>query len=474
MKNAVRIVITAILVLVMLAACGGQEPEIFDEEFSFSSEKTDLEGVTVKYMREAGGLAFAIDEGQVLGYELDTVLGDLAAKRVKDVQDSLNCKLDIEYFSGDSGYTNFRLSSLAGSYCCDIFCGISDRFRENMKAGTIVGMSELEQYIDYRNEEKWGRRNVMEVLYWEDDVYGLIPMLWPTSSVSYTGLTIVNEDLIGELGVEDPRDLYENKQWTWATFRDCLEKYFVQEGSEVKHYALASVPFDFACNYMLSNGHKLAEKDMSGKYQSGLHDPRSLAAMVEAQDVFDGSLSYTIDGLNSITNPVEDLLAGTTVMGVMHYAEYVADRIVKGLDNFGALPWPSGPDVEPGYLATLHMNLERAIVISRFSYNLEATAIALNALYEPFEEYPDSNAVKDFLFHTYFFDRRDSDVYYDLFQNAQYGYFSTPPFAALSEWLTGKVAPSEYIEKNISRIEEYIAEEIAPSKRGIEAVWGEE
>ena len=474
MRTTVKALILIFLSMVILAACAGSETEIFDVDYSFKSETTDLEGATIKYVREAGGLAFAIEDGQVLGYEVDTILGDLAMKRVKDVQNNLNCKLDIVYFSGDSSYTNFRLSSLAGSYYCDIFCGISDRFREDMKSGTIVGLSQVAEFIDYRNEEKWGRRNVLEVLYWEDDVYGLIPMLWPTSSVSYTGLTIVNEDLIASLNVEDPRDLYENKQWTWATFRDCLEKYYVQEGGEVKHYALASVPFDFGSNYILSNGHRLAEKDLSGKYQSGLHDQRSLTAMAEAQDVFYGALSYTIDRRDSILNPVEDLIAGNTVMGVMHYAEYVADRIVKGMTNFGAVPWPSGPDVEPGFLATLHMNLERAIVISRFSYNIEATAIALNALYEPFEEYPTNDSVKDFLYHTYFFDRRDADVYYDLFLNSQYGYFSSAPFAALAGWLTNGQTPTEYVESNINKIEEYIAEEIAPSKRGIEAVWGEE
>ena len=474
MKTAVKSFILIFLSLVVFAACGAHEEELFDEDFALKGDKTDLEGATIKYVRESGGLAFNVGDEEVLGFEMNTVLGDLALQRIKDVQNNFNCKLDIVYFSGDAQYTNYRLSNAAGSYYCDIFCGISDRFREYMKAGTIVGLSQLDGLIDYRNEEKWGTRNVLEVLYWEDDVYGLIPLAWPTSSVSYTGLTIVNEDLIASLNTEDPRDLYENGKWTWETFRDCLEKYYAQEGSEVKHYALASVPFDFGANYLLSNGYRLAEKGPDGNYRSGVNNPAALAAMNEALDVFNGPLSYTIDRRNIILAPVEDLIAGQTVMGVMHYAEYVADRIVKSMTNFGVLPWPSGPAVEPGFISSFHMNLERAVVISSLSNNLEATAIALNALYEPFEEYPDIESIKDFLHHTYFFDRRDADIYYDMFQCAQYSYFSTAPFQTLGEWVANGQTPTEYIESRIDKIEEYIAQEIAPSKRGIDNVWKDE
>lgn len=473
MKAFVRAFIAAFLSLVFLAACGTQEVEIFDVDLTLQNDKTDLEGATIKYVRESGGLAFNTGNGEVLGYEMNTILGDLAVQRIKDVQNDLNCKLDIVYFSGDTTYTNFRLSNAAGSYYCDIFCGISDRFRDYMKAGTIVGLSELDGIIDYRNEEKWGNRNVLEVLHWEDDVFGLIPQAWPTSSVSYTGLTIVNEDIIATLGAEDPRDLYENGRWTWDTFRDCLEKYYLEEGGETMHYALASVPFDFGANYLLSNGYRLAEKGADGNYHTGITSPSALTAMNEALDVFNGSLSYTIDRRNEILAPVEDLIAGKTVMGVMHYAEYVSDRIVKQLTNFGALPWPSGPDVAPGFLAAFHMNLERAIVISRMSNNIEATAIALNALYEPFEEYPTIDSIKDLLYHTYFFDRRDADIYYDMFRSAQYSYFSTPAFSSLGEWVANGQSPSEYIEANTDKIEEYIQKEIAPSKRGIDNLWAE-
>ncbi len=471
MRKIAKILLIAMIFSFFATACGSVEEEVFDLEFVKDSEKTDLEGTTIKYMRTTSGQASYSDFDQVLGYEVNTILGDLALQRIRDVEAELNCKFDIEYFSGDTPYNSFRMNNSIGEYYCDVFCGISDRFREDMKAGGLMGLSELDDYIDFRNEEKWGSRNILEVLYWEDDVYGLIPMSWPTSSVSYTGLTIINEDLIASIGAEDPRDLFENGKWTWETFRDCLEKYFIQEGSEVKQYAItAQYLGNYGENYILSNGYRLAEKGSDGKYKSGLHDSRALTAMIEAQDVVFGPLSYTV---NYDVDPAESLISGTTVLGVLHYAEYMTDRIVKEMNNFGLIPWPSGPDVDPGFIATNHHNLERAIVISRYSPNVDATAIALNALYEPFEEYPDSGAIKEFLYHTFFFDRRDADVYYDMFLSSQYSYFSSAPWASLSGWIENGQTPTEYIEANIDKIEEYIEKEISPSKRGVEAVWGE-
>ncbi len=474
MKTAFKALIIALLAFSILTACASTEPEVFDVEFSVKNDRTDLEGVTVKYYRptsgQGSGSYYVAD--QVLGYETGTILGDLAMKRIKDVQNELNCVLDITYFGdSDNMYQVFNMNSASGTYMCDAICGISDQFRDAMKAGTLVGLSELEGLLDYRNEDKWGRRNILESLYWEDDAYGLIPMSWPASSVSYQGLTIVNEDLIASLGETDPRDYYENKQWTWETYRGCLERYYAQEGSEVKHYAITHQYLgDIARCFMISNGYRLAEKGTDGEYHSGLSEPYVLTAMNEANDIAFGPLSYAVS-VN--VNHIDAITNGETVMCVLHQAEYLND-IVKEMTNFGVIAFPSGPDVEPGFAAVTTMNLERVIVLSRFSHNIDATAIVLDRLYDPFEEYPDNEAIKDFLFQTYFFDRRDADIYYEMYLNSQFSYFASAPWHTLSEWIEGRRAPTEYIESVMDKVEEYIEEEIAPSKRGIEAVWGED
>lgn len=471
MKTAVKTAILILLSLLMFAACAKQETEIFDLELAFQSDKTDLEGVTIKYLRETGGQGIHYTGAdQVLGYETGTVLGDLAMKRIKDVEKDLNCKFEIKYFSDTSDYSNFRMNNTIGEYYTDIFCGVSDRFREDMKIGALMGLSELDGFLDFRNEDKWGSRNILEVLYWEDDVYGLVPMSWPSSSVSYQGMVIINEDLIASVNAADPRDLYENGQWTWQTLRDNLERYHVQEGSEVKHYGVTfQYNGDLGMVYMLSNGYRLAAKGPDGNYISGLRDPRVMTAMNEALDIYKGPLSYTVS-INE--RHIDALNNGETVLGVLHQAEYL-ENIVKVMTNFGVIAWPSGPDVDPGFIAVSHFNLERAIVLSRYSPHVEATAIALSALYEPFEEYPTTDSIREFLYHTYFFDRRDADMYYDMFLNSQYSYFASATWNTQFEWLDYNGSPAEYIESHLGPVEEHIAKEVAPSKRGMDAVWGE-
>ncbi|MBR5720926.1 MAG: hypothetical protein IKX78_00420, partial [Clostridia bacterium] len=187
MKSVLKFLCLAVVISFLLAACGQTEEEIFDEEFGRMTEAKDLEGVTVKYYRRASG------SDQVLGYEYDTVLGDLALERIRKVQNDYNCILDIQYLSAGDPYGTFNLNNSIGSYFCDIFCGISDMLRQAMKTGALVGLSTVEDIIDFRNEERWGGRNMLEPLYWEDEAYGLIPLSWPTASVSYQGLMIVNE-----------------------------------------------------------------------------------------------------------------------------------------------------------------------------------------------------------------------------------------------------------------------------------------
>jgi ABC-type glycerol-3-phosphate transport system substrate-binding protein len=468
MRNTVKSIAIALLASVLLVACGSKEPERFDVDLTFESDKLDLEGAKIKYVYALKAGRETIDSS--LGYENGTLLGELALKRLKDIQNDLNCTLDIEYMTTSVADPMFIATSASGTYMCDAMVGISDMLRAPAKIGMLMGMTELEEYIDFRNEEKWGRRNILEVIYWQDDCYGLIPLMWPSVSVSYDTLPVINEDLISSLGVSDPRDLYENKQWTWETFRGCLEKYYMAEGSEVKNYALTCSTHGLGSLYLISNGYRLAELDKNGEFQSGLYNPRTLVSMEEAKYIYDGPLAYTLD---TQSNSLDSFLAGNTVISVIS-SENVTNRVAKETTNFGLVPWPSGPDVAPGFKSACHANIERCLVFSRLSHCPEQTAAAISALYEPFEEYPTVESIREFMSRNYFFDSRDTDVYFDLYWNSQYTYFATSSWAALGEWLQGNKSPSEYIESVSKKVDEHVEENIEPSKRGILAVWGEE
>lgn len=471
MKKIAKLLILAIIISLIATACNASaEEEVFDVDFVKKAGELDLEGVEIVY--EVGLTAAALAFDSCLGYELDTQFGDMAVQRLKDVQERLNCKLDIKYTDNYYSCRNFVAASASGAFFCDVISGISDMWADVARLGMLVGMSEIEEYIDYRNEAKWGYRNMLEVIYYEDDLYGIVPLLWPEVSVSFGCPIVINENHIATLGATDPRDLLENGEWTWDKFKEVLELYYVAEGSDVKHYAMTCSTHTFGDMFLLSNGSHYVEKNDKGEYEYGFFTPEAIKAMDTGRDIFYGPLAHTID---STTEPVDALINGTTVLGSLYSESIIGlgSRIAKEMDNFGLVTWPTGPDVEPGYTFGFLHNIERCISFSRMSKYPEATAAIISAIYEPFEEYQTLDDILALMTRNYFYDKRDSDVFYNMFFSADYTYFHYQMYDQMHEWLTYNKTTTEYIEAHRDEIEALIEEHLLPSMRGIEAVWGE-
>ncbi len=472
LKKTAELIALILLICVVAASCNASaENELFDMEFSSSSSTLDLENFEMTY--EFGLPSSAEGLGSCLGYELDTQFGDLAVQRLADVQKELNCTVTVNYREKGSSCGIFVASSASGAFFCDAISGISDIWADVARIGMVIGLSELDDYIDYRNEEKWGYRNMLKVVYYEDDLYGVIPLLWPEIAVTFSAPIVVNEDLISQLGATDPRDYIENGEWTWDKFREVLELYFVKEGSEVKHYALNTNAQHFGFMFVRSNGDLMAEKDANGNYVPGFMSESAVKAMEEARDIYSGSLSHTID---TKTDTIDALLGGTAVMGSVNADQIISigSRISREMDNFGILSWPTGPDVDPDYHFATHANIEMCIAFSRMSDNPEATAAIINALYEPFEGYETLDSIIEYMARSYFFDKRDASVFYNMFLASEYNYFHYGLYEPTYSWLTSKSAISEYIEANYDSLTEKINEYVLPSVRGIDSLWGEE
>lgn len=471
MKKTAWLLTVVLFFSFAVSACGTAEKEVFDVDFEMKGDKIDLEGVSIVY--EIGLTDSALAVPNCLGYELDTTFGDLASKRLRDIQDGYNCKINLNYVNNGVSCRAFVATSASGVFMCDVISGTSDMWADVARIGMVIGMTELEDYIDFRNEEKWGYRNMLEVVYYEDDLYGLVPLLWPEVSVSYSTPLVVNENLIGTLGVADPRDLLENGQWTWDTFDTCLGQYYVEEAGEVKQYSLTASNDDIGNMFILSNGSRFAEKDASGKYIPGFFTPNGVKAMEAANSIYNGPNRKTID---TVGNALQSLISGKTVLGAVNSDNIIGitGRIAKEMDNFGILSWPTGPDVEPGYAFGMHSNIERCISFSRMSTHPDVAATIINAMYEPFEGYETLDSIIELMTRNYFFDRRDSEVFYNMYFNSVYNYFHySGMYGYMHEWFTSNKTPAEYIEGATDMIQQRIDEYVLPTMRGIDAVWGE-
>ena len=469
MKKIAKLLILAFVISIIATACGSVEAEVFDEDFENDTGIIDLSGLEVIYKVVVNSSITST----VLGYEVDSQFGDLAAKRIKDTQEKLNCKLTINYDNSYHPSAEFVTTSAAGIFVCDVISGISDMWADTARIGMLVGLSELEDFIDFRNEEKWGYRSMLEVVYYEDDLYGVVPLLWPEISVSYGSPIVINENIITAMGFTDPRDLFENGQWTWDTFDQCLADYFVTEGSDVKYYSLTSRPATFGVMFLLSNGSHYVEKDASGNYVCGFYSEAARKAMQKGIDIYFGPNAAAINGSG---NGVDFLISERTVLAPLGTDDIIGirGRIAKEMDNFGLVCWPSGPDVEPGYIVGQHGNIERCIAFSKLSQFPEASAMVINELYEPFEEYPTLESVIELMTKNYFYDKRDSDIFYQMYFNSVYNYFHySPMYDFMHNWMGATTSVSEYLESNANIINERMQEYAIPAMNGIAAVWGE-
>ena len=80
--------------------------------------------------------------------------------------------------------------------------------------------------------------------------------------------------------------------------------------------------------------------------------------------------------------------------------------------------------------------------------------------------------VIDFMTRTYFFDRRDAEVYYGMYINSYYMYFNEGMSGLLGGWLTSNKSVTEYLESNEDYAAENIEKYAAPAMRGLEAIYG--
>lgn len=463
MKKIVGLLIIASIVL---SVCSCSAPvEVFDMDFNaFSSVGTDLGGKTVVY-------ATAYSDDTVLGYEIGTEFADLAKEAVNRTEKELNCKLDIVY--GGYGFGEIIASAYAGTFLCDILCGNTNSATEAIRAGVITGIKSLGGIIDYNDSEKWGNRKHLFALCYEDDVYGVFPISWPLLTQSQFGYPlVVNEDIVSQLALPDPREYVETDAWTWAQFRKCIEDYTVIESGEVKIYGFSTTESAYVEMFTRSNGDRMVGRDANGEFVFGFSSDSAAAAMEEARDILKGSLSYAVYTALPVPT-VEKFDAGEAGMCCTPYIFGKEDfYISKCLNNYALLIYPTGPNAEPGSACSVFSGYGNCITIPVLTHDAEATATVLDKLYEPLTGFETFEKIKEHMSRYYFFDERDCDNFYKLYLSWDNLFNNCNIGSKYKEFITYNGSISSYIESNRESAAEIFDKYVMPAVRGSEAVWG--
>jgi hypothetical protein len=154
--------------------------------------------------------------------------------------------------------------------------------------------------------------------------------------------------------------------------------------------------------------------------------PKALKAIEEFRKVYNGEFAYTFDHVNTEPDPVVNMfvdgLATLTVVDTEQLFGYNG-KISKNVENYAILPAPTGPDVEPGTIFSVHESMRSMITFSVLGKNIEASAFIIDKIYEPLDGFKTKDDIKEYMTHNYFFDDRDADVFFKMFENTEYNYF---------------------------------------------------
>ncbi len=400
-----RKIISAIICVMMIftcISCTAAEPEIVPEyDSSIPEDGLDLNGAVIIIGGENG----YEESGSTLGYIKDTDFGDLAAARVKEVEDKYNCTLKFEYIpsTGERAYN----SAVAGVYLFDIVSQSSFGLLNYMRANAFVNLAELDN-MDVFDQSKWGNRYMLISTMYDGGIFGVLPAALPLRIFASELHTIyINEDLISMLLETDPRDYFENGGWNWETFEKCLVNYAHTNNANEYVYSFASGFGPFARELGISNGNDFLNVKENGTYEIGYFSQTAIEAYNKAFDWYNGATASNV----TEEDPFEKFVAQNAVMLFTdtHRLFNNTSSIAYQLENFGIVPVPVGPNAKDiSDYKTTYSNAGVTYAIPITAHDPEISAFIMDKLFEPFEGFESEDIILEYLNRNYFGDERDS------------------------------------------------------------------
>ncbi len=188
----------------------------------------------------------------------------------------------------------------------------------------------LEQYVD---KYKWNGKN-----YYYPWSYDVSPYY-----------LIYNRGLFEELNIDDPKELYEEGEWTWDTFRECLQKFVDSEDGRTGLYGAGHYA---ATSFIDSTGTPFITVGDDGKIQCNLVNAEVERAANFMQDLKNQGLAGFAEGAMDISEePIVNGQSAFQAMGgwiITNYAKKM--KRDDSLDIF-FVPFPRDPNADDYYYA---------------------------------------------------------------------------------------------------------------------------
>jgi len=336
----------------IISACGDNNKNTENEEISL---KKDLSGSkfifgTIRPMELYPAEAFSQS-------------GDRLLTRYREIESEFGCSFTVKTYP-DAASGPIRSAQLTGIEVPDIVDMNGDVAYALFIADALLSYNDVPG-IDLNDETKWGSKAFTSTGNFGGKQYGIFANKWEIIP-QMGGCVLFNNLLNNEWGLPNPYELYENKQWTWDTFRKILTDARHDE-DKTKYYGFAVDEGYSAYGSILmktvifSNGGK-ALTERSGKLTFGYDTPECIEAMEWAKNLLENDLMRKT-GSNEIQEFTQGkcvYFLGDSWRGTIHTEDATYLPSVT-MEEYGFMHFPTGPKAETG-VASSYVSVDRRLM----------------------------------------------------------------------------------------------------------------
>ena len=455
MKKVLSIILLSVLILTVFTSCTSGSGVTLLNFINSEADAIDMDGKTVSISSES-------DYKDALFEQMEnTAMYDAIINRLDEIEKKYNCNIEhIEHAGSPTVIQNMMSLAATGDSEIDIIYGHGyNKIGKLAYAGILYPLTDLKDYIDYTNSEKFGTAGLLEAAMINGVPYAVQPVQWVGFANSFAFHLVWNTEQFTQFGLPNLHEYYENKTWTFENFEKLFEAYSAVANEEVDLIAFQKGYFALAALY--ANGVKMCDYDGS-EFYCDIADNKSIRAAEwvlnlfnKYDDIITTVGSWETDGFiheKVILQPVQ-------VSAASLFLPYEVDF------QYSLMPFPSGPDATYGEWANF-VEAIRGFGISYFSDVPDAAARIINDLCEPFPEVTPTG-LYDYYNEQVFYNPIDVEILLDVGKYTRNFYsVGNETLWQFKDSFDGKQTASQIIDKYKSRIEALVEEYIRPNFEG--------
>ncbi len=415
-KRTAALIAAGIMSVSALSACG--EKVTLMDFIEQTDGKTNLGGYVCKLgmSNQSDNTGMTVDENNPFGYKENTQLADAALSRISDIENTLNCDIDLSVIS--TGWELLSVQLFADNVDQEVLYSPSHALMKHMaEAGYLEKVNDYGSYIDYTNTEKYGELNIQIMNAVKGDIYAVSPITWMLKQPRALELVVVNEDLRGQYNTPNPKEYIENGNWNWDAFEEFIAK-SSYHSEEKTVYSLATRGHDMVKLFAYGNGFRLAYETADG-YETDFGADNMMEA---AQFYYDLREKYTENFAPDVSDwpqVSEHFVVQKNSVACVTAASILYNEIVYEIENYSVSPFPTGPRGEYGKWPSAIEATESFSVFTT-GINHELNFRIIDMLCEPLEGLETEEARFDYLSTNVVFTVEDAEYALNTYKNGTY------------------------------------------------------